>query len=108
MKHLTTKNIILGVLLLGALYFVYSAATDVSSDTTQKETSTQIEENTNLNVQPSVSAPAVPAEKAAIPVPANEKPSAVNAVGKNTQENSEVIVIKNIDNTEEIVKPSAE
>tara|TARA_Y100000310_G_scaffold7635_1_gene8362 strand:- start:132 stop:458 length:327 start_codon:yes stop_codon:yes gene_type:complete len=108
MKHLTTKNIILGVLLLGALYFVYSAATDVSSDTTQKETSTQIEENTNLNVQPSVSVPAVPLEKVAIPVPSKENPAAANAIGKNTQENSEVIVIKNIDNAKETVKPAAE
>ena len=108
MKHLTTKNIIIGALLLVALYFGYSAATDANSDTTQKETSTQIEENTNLNVQPSVSVPAVPLEKVAIPVPSKENSAAANATGKNTQENSEVIVIKNIDNAKEIVKPVAE
>ena len=108
MKHLTTKNIILGVLLLAALYLGYSAVTDVSSDTSQKETSTQIEENTNLNVQPSVSVPVVPAEKVALPVLSKENSAAANAIGKNTQENSGVIVIKNIDNTKEIVKPVAE
>jgi len=108
MKHLTTKNIIVGALLLGALYLGYSVVTDANSDTAQKETSTQIEENINLNVQPSVSVPAAPVEKAVIPVPSNKNPSAVNAIGKNTQKNSEVIVIKNIDNAKEIVKPVAE
>ena len=108
MKHLTTKNIIVGALLLAALYFGYTVATDVSSDTSQKETSTQIEENNNLNTQPSVSVSAVPAKKTAVTVPSKETPSAAAVIGKNTQENSEATVIKNIDDTKEIVKPTAE